>query len=172
MIIYVFVVESERPEFQGEDRFSYIDGKPMKYYPPADKAKKVMHSCFVILGMILLVIGCVSVIFYLQYRVNSDVDDDSNKASGNTAVSLASAIQIMILNSVYSGMAIKLTDGENHRTDTEYDDSLIGKLFAFSFINSYAALFFVAFIKTGLGEACQGVCMAELAYQLAIIFGK
>lgn len=144
----------------------------MKYFPPADKAKKVMYSCCVIFGMICLVMGCVSVIFYLQYLVNENVDDDSNKSSGNTAVSLASAIQIMILNSIYSGIAISLTDGENHRTDTEYDDSLIGKLFAFSFINSYASLFFVAYIKSNLGEACQGVCMAELAYQLAVIFGK
>eukprot|EP01031_Cornospumella_fuschlensis_P028338 gene28338-34214_t len=164
-------VETERPEFQGEERFSYIDGKPMKYYPPADKAKKVMYSCLVIFGMILLVLCCVSVIFYLQYLVNENVDDDSNKSSGNTAVSLASAIQIMILNSIYSGIAITLTDGENHRTDTEYDDSLIGKLFAFSFINSYASLFFVAYIKSTLGEACRGACMAELAYQLAVIFG-
>jgi hypothetical protein len=54
-------------------------------------------------------------------------------------------------------------------TDTEYDDALIAKLFAFSFINSYASLFFIAFIKSNLGEACQGPCMAELAYQLFIL---
>ena len=58
------------------------------------------------------------------------------------------------------------------RTDTEYDDALIGKLFAFSFITSYASLFFIAFIKSNLGEACQGPCMAELAYQLTILIGE
>lgn len=57
------------------------------------------------------------------------------------------------------------------RTDTEYDDALIGKLFAFSFVNSYASLFFVAFIKYRVGEKCTGSCIGELAYQLAIIFG-
>lgn len=59
-----------------------------------------------------------------------------------------------------------------YRTDTEYDDALIAKMFAFSFINSYASLFFIAFIKWNLGEKCAGPCLAELAYQLAIIFGK
>lgn len=58
------------------------------------------------------------------------------------------------------------------RTDTEYDDALIGKLFAFSFINSYASLFFIAFVKSNLGEACQGPCMVELAYQLFILLSK
>lgn len=58
-----------------------------------------------------------------------------------------------------------------HRTDTEYDDALIGKLFCFSFVNSYASLFFIAFIKSNMGEECNGPCMVELAYQLTIIFG-
>lgn len=33
------------------------------------------------------------------------------------------------------------------RTDTDYDDALIAKLYVFMFVNSYAALFFIAFIK-------------------------
>ncbi len=58
------------------------------------------------------------------------------------------------------------------RSDTDYDDALIGKLFCFSFVNSYASLFFIAFIKHNLGEVCNGPCMAELALQLTIIFGE
>ena len=40
------------------------------------------------------------------------------------------------------------------RTDTDYDDALIAKLYVFMFVNSYAALFFVAFIKVGRYTAC------------------
>lgn len=165
-------VETERPEFHGEEVFSYINGQPMKYFPPAEQAKKFTRSLLVISGMIALVIAFVSGIFALQWYINSDLDDDGSKSAGNTGVSIASAVQILALNYIYSGMAISLTDAENHRTDTEYDDSLIAKLFAFSFINSYASLFFIAFIKSNLGEPCQGPCMTELAYQLTIIFGK
>ena len=35
----------------------------------------------------------------------------------------------------------------HHRTDTEYDDALIAKLYVFMFVNSYASLYFIAFIK-------------------------
>ena len=57
------------------------------------------------------------------------------------------------------------------RTETEFEDALIGKLFAFNFVNSYASLFYIAFIKQNF-VACTGSCIEELAIALAIIFGK
>jgi hypothetical protein len=36
---------------------------------------------------------------------------------------------------------------ENYRTQTEYDDSLISKVFLFQFVNSYTPLFYIAFFK-------------------------
>lgn len=39
------------------------------------------------------------------------------------------------------------------RTDTEYDDALIVKLFVFMFVNSYAALYFIAFVKVSTAGA-------------------
>jgi hypothetical protein len=78
---------------------------------------------------------------------------------------------LQILNQVYHEMAVSLTDKENHRTDTEYEDSLISKLFAFQFVNSYCSFFYIAFIKQGAGDPCQGSCMSELSLALAIIFG-
>lgn len=62
---------------------------------------------------------------------------------------------------------------ENHRTDTEFEDHLIGKTFLFQFVNSYASLFYVAFIKTAAEGKCKGYhdgCMDELMMGLGIIF--
>jgi len=36
---------------------------------------------------------------------------------------------------------------ENHRTQTQFDDALIIKLFAFSFANSYSSCFYIAFVR-------------------------
>ncbi len=44
-------------------------------------------------------------------------------------------------------IALKLTRWENYRTQTEFDDNLIFKLFAFQFVNSYASLFYIAFFR-------------------------
>jgi threonine/homoserine/homoserine lactone efflux protein len=64
--------------------------------------------------------------------------------------SLLNVSQIMLFNLIYQGIAVKLTDQENHRTDTEYENALILKVFVSQFINSYASLFFLAFVAAQL----------------------
>lgn len=76
------------------------------------------------------------------------------------------------MNFVYSDIAITLTERENHRTETEFEDSLIAKLFAFQFVNSYASFFYVAFIKSLAGDPCEGTCMAELSTAIGVIFSE
>ncbi|KAK2168459.1 hypothetical protein NP493_1230g00018 [Ridgeia piscesae] len=66
---------------------------------------------------------------------------------------------------IYDVLAWKLTDWENHRTQTRYDDALIMKLFAFQFVNNYTTLFYIAFLR---GDSC-GVdnnCMPMLSFQV------
>ncbi|CAN0037026.1 unnamed protein product, partial [Phaeothamnion confervicola] len=68
-------------------------------------------------------------------------------------------------------MAIALNNHENHRTDTAYEDALIAKTFLFQFVNSYASLFYIAFIKTSVGAGeCLVTCMSELSTNLGTIF--
>ena len=55
------------------------------------------------------------------------------------------SISIMILDFLYNQIVYFLTDIESHATQTEYNDALIVKLFAFRFVNSYSILFYVAF---------------------------
>ena len=69
-------------------------------------------------------------------------------------------------------VAIYLNNFENFRINTEYEDALILKLFCFQFVNSYASLFYVAFIKETVGDSCQPSCIAELSESLLIIFGN
>lgn len=79
-------------------------------------------------------------------------------------------------------IAVALTNAENHRTDTQYEDSMIVKLFVFQFVNSYSSFFFLAFIAQNLesskdvpsnfqGQCGAPNCMEPLSINLAIIFG-
>lgn len=130
--------ELERPEFFGEPMRSLTDGSEIKYFPPAERSRLVCRSYVFITSSMLFVIGCVSAVFYMQFYVNAYVHNTTDQSAGNTSVSIISAVQIVVLNMIYSDYAIKYTEAENHRTDTDFDDSLIGKLFVFSFVNSYA----------------------------------
>jgi Calcium-activated chloride channel len=47
---------------------------------------------------------------------------------GATVTSVMNAVQIQVLNFVYRKIALKLTEFENHRTQTQFEDSLIVKV--------------------------------------------
>jgi len=73
--------------------------------------------------------------------------DKSLGANGQTVVSLISNVQIFVLNyASYHYIAVPLTDYENHRTYTNYEDAMGLKLFLFQFVNSYAGFFYLAFV--------------------------
>jgi hypothetical protein len=92
-----------------------VDGKIEKYFSPAIKTQRVLYSTAVIAGMILLVLACVSFIFYMQYYVNSGAVSAALIPLGNAGVSILSAVQIVLLNMYYNGLATDLNNYENHR---------------------------------------------------------
>lgn len=174
--------EPERPQFNGTIIKSYVDGADVKYFPPAKKHTLIAQSVTLVSSLILLVLGCVTSIYILRFHLYSSIGSNAS-----TVASAINSVQITILNMVYGIVATKLTQRENHRTDTEYEDSLIAKTFVFQFVNSYASFYYLAFIApylprppqlsdTGVeggfvGECGFDNCMKPLALNLGIIFG-
>jgi anoctamin-10/anoctamin-7 len=116
--------------------------------------------------------------FYLQSK-------NSTLPYSSLIASVLNTVQITIFNMIYQWVAVKLTNWENHRTDTLYEDSLIVKTFVFQFVNSYASFFFISFIAgnldppnddasgdDNLGQCGYSDCMEPLSINLAIIFGS
>ena len=70
---------------------------------------------------------------------------------------------ILILGRVYARLAVKLTDMEYHRTDSQYEDALTIKMYLFQFVNFYASVIYVAFFKGKLIDKCdQSGCLIEV----------
>ena len=137
-----------RHDFHGELIRSATTGKMITYFPGFEKRRRVAISFCVITMAVIFVIGCVSLLFYIKLTMTRNGLEDAS----NVLVPLLNAAQVTVLNSMYQSLALRLNDNENHRTDTEYEDALILKLFAFQFVNSYAALFYIAFIKEYMGK--------------------
>jgi Calcium-activated chloride channel len=171
-----------RPDFEGKEVVSYIDGSTMKFEPSKTKERRKNVSFSAIFGLSLLVIGLVVSIYFIRgplgnafsgspiYVINSNAD-----SIAQSLASIVNALQIQISNFAYSFIATSLTDYENHRTDTEYEDSMVIKIFIFQFVNSYGSMFYVAFIEqfTTFDDACStDQCFSSLAVNLGIIFGK
>lgn len=162
--------EQDRPDFRGKTMNSVIDGSEIKHFPSWQRDIFIVQSLLVIVILICMVVGLVVSIYVIRYTlVNDDGMSDSDSQS---IASLLNALQIQVMNFVYSFLAKALTDRENHRTDTQYEDSMISKLFLFQFVNSYASFFYLAFIAESMGDCSKDGCMKSLALNLAIIFGS
>jgi hypothetical protein len=107
--------ETDRAQFDGEFIHSLVNGKRIKYFSSTERIRRMIYSYSVIVGMIFLVIGCVTVIFYCQYLLNDKVSDDNVKTDGSSITSIGSAVQIVVLKIVYDYVARHLTNHENHR---------------------------------------------------------
>jgi len=173
--------EQDRPEFRGELIPSPINGKQITYYPPLKKGFLMRIAQVIISIFIAIVIGVVAGIYVYRLQLQNS---SSTYAYASGIASILNTAQITIFNIIYGKVASKLTDFENHRTDTEYENALIAKLFVFQFINSYASFFFLAFIAAYLpppkaaagdqvlGECGASNCMQPLSINLATIFGS
>jgi hypothetical protein len=155
-------VERDRPEY-AEDPLtvvtnSPIDGMETTYFPVDVAAKRKTQSTGVIVLAIIGVCIVVYSIFLLNVAlkipsVEEQIDPHSwwNKLPSfelrATIIGVVTTIQIMVLERLYLKLAEKMTDREGHRTDTAYEDALIGKTFVFTFVNAYATFFYTAFFK-------------------------
>mmetsp|Transcript_2033 Transcript_2033/g.4753 ORF Transcript_2033/g.4753 Transcript_2033/m.4753 type:complete len:503 (+) Transcript_2033:1-1509(+) len=172
-------LEQDRPEFFGEVVRSHINGAEIVYFPDGKADVLQAFSRSVVSTFILGVCAVCAGIYWMRFVLQQDSDTN---AYASTIASILNAVQIQVFNLLYQKIVISLTDNENHRTDTLYEDSMIVKLFAFQFVNSYTSFFFLGFIATYLtkpdgapedsvGQCGASNCMQPMAVNLAIIFG-
>ena len=166
--------EQQRPEFTGELIESFIDGSKIIYVRDSDYNLSLASSAMVIFTFIVIMCSTLGSIYFFRYSLNS--------ASANYVASFMNTALSLIMNIVYQYVAKILTDNENHRTDTMYEDALSVKIFVFQFLNSYASFFFIAFVAAYIpspinsphnypGQCGAETCMQPLAINLGIIYG-
>lgn len=132
--------------YTGDDEYSY----------PSHKRQLKYFITFGVPFLMMCMVTCVIVgVFYLRYWLESS-------GYPGAVAGVANGIVIAAFNAINKILAVKLTELEHHRTDTEFSDSLIAKAFLFQFINNYGPLYLVAFLKANadaLGvDEYLGVC--------------
>lgn len=163
--------EHDRPDYQGDVITSFIDGSPMRYFPSNEQNRRLCLSVVSIVGLVLLVTGVVVGIYLMRYFLAASDGGPLSDSDAQTLASICNAVQIQVMNYIYTFIANALTENERHRTQTQFEDSMIAKIFLFQFVNSYASFFYLAFIAEFVGDCDGEECMSSLAINLAIIFG-
>lgn len=165
--------EVTRTSYIGDIIENPVDGSPMRYYPRNKFYFRLGVSYHIIITLIIIVIGVVASIFYLRIILSQMKELTAGGIQwGGTLTAIINAVQIQVLNALYNVVAIHLTEYENHRTDTMYEDALIMKTFIFQFVNSFSSIFYISFVKPYIPQfdTCIGSCMRELQSSLGTIF--
>ena len=117
------------------------------YFNPASRYLLYAFTSFVIICMIAMIITIAVVIMYLRVWLAPYLAWNSYDLAGPICSSM-NALQIQFFNIIFNKIAVKLNNLENHRTQSDYENSLIMKSYGFQFMNSFFSLFYIAFLKT------------------------
>ncbi|XP_077328399.1 anoctamin-4 isoform X2 [Lithobates pipiens] len=188
--------EEIRPQFEAKyskkERLNPISGKPEPYQAFADKCSRLVVSASGIFFMICVVIAAVfGIVIYRVVTVSTFaafkwalIRNNSQVATTGTAVCINFCI-IMLLNVLYEKVALILTNLEQPRTESEWENSFTLKMFLFQFVNLNSSTFYIAFFLgrfTGrpgaylriinrwrLEECHPSGCLIDLCMQMGII---
>jgi hypothetical protein len=142
----------------------------------------------VVLGIVFAVLIYRAAIALILYLPLSTIAGSYTGTGTNLFVLVTAAliqlVMIMIMNVIYKIIAVWLNNWELHRTQSEFEDSLVWKLYIFQFVNYYTSIFYIAFFKGNivgypgkynrigiirLEECSTYGCFLELTIQLVII---
>lgn len=87
----------------------------MLYFSPGEMGVRARLSQAVVASFIALVIGVVSSIYVVRFAIQNT---KNGMTYASTVASVLNTVQIQIFNMIYMNIAVRLTDLENHRTDT------------------------------------------------------
>uniref|UniRef100_A0A8D3CBQ2 Anoctamin n=1 Tax=Scophthalmus maximus TaxID=52904 RepID=A0A8D3CBQ2_SCOMX len=171
--------ERPRPEFVAMAptmEENPVTGVKEPYFPEKTRLSRMFTGSMVIIMMVRHFVKC--------FKHSSGASFKLQMFYSNISSSIVNLGLILLMGRVYTALAEQLTKWEMHRTQTQYDNALIFKVFIFQFVNFYSSPFYVAFFKgrfvgypTKYGtlfgmrnEDCgPGGCLIELAEQLFII---
>jgi hypothetical protein len=153
--------ENTRREFKGTWRKSPITNQYEKYYSNNKRKFLYLVSVSVIMPFICLSLLLNIIFFNLSgfikpnlnsafelpffgiYAQNGNLFDPNGRL--NIFIPIIQSIVISWVYSVYSRLAVKTCNWENHRLKSNYENSLIIKKYAFIFFDSFVSLFYLAF---------------------------
>ncbi|GAB9475328.1 hypothetical protein Gpo141_00012427, partial [Globisporangium polare] len=155
----------EAPEFYGDFQVETIEKSIVDV-----KFPKSLQLLRIYCGIpVLLTMASFVVIIFISVKVttaSSDIVFEAPKWLPKLllpyVIPFLNAVSMLILDNLYTKVALALTLWENHRTVWQYESMLAAKLFWFKFLNAFISLFWVAFVESDA---------AALRKQLIIVMG-
>ncbi len=176
--------ESPRSEYSTEiDGHHYggpdsVTGKHIHFFPVLERQRRSKISKIIVIFALLVVLSLVFMTYLFRSRY---LFPYYGEATAQNITAGINALQVLIGNILIDRLVSNLCRYENHRTDTEFFDSYISKVFLFLFVNSYSSFLYMAFIAGSMpipagapdgsiGECGADNCMTPLTTLVVAVF--
>ncbi|KAG7250367.1 hypothetical protein CRUP_031341, partial [Coryphaenoides rupestris] len=142
-----------RPSYHGDLGVNPVTGRVEPLFPAWQrKLRMALVSVPVVtLFLGLVVLGMVG-FYWGEARVQT-LHKEWDSLLSSALLYLPSVAHIVYTNALgtaYRQVALALTEFENHREESAYQDHLTGKILVFTFFNCFAVLFHIAFYNQDL----------------------
>ncbi|XP_016362431.1 anoctamin-10-like [Sinocyclocheilus anshuiensis] len=141
--------EEPRAGFHGALGFNPITGREEPVYPSSKRQLRIyLVSVPFVLLCLYLSFYVMMVYFDMENWAISIYNENPNLATGILLFvpSIIYAVVIEIMNLLYRYAAEFLTNWENHRLESSFQNHLVLKVLVFNFVNCFASLFYIAFV--------------------------
>uniref|UniRef100_A0A096LTC7 Anoctamin n=1 Tax=Poecilia formosa TaxID=48698 RepID=A0A096LTC7_POEFO len=139
-----------RPGFHGDLGVNPVTGRVEPLFPEWKRDLRMALVSVPVVGLFLgLVVLGMMCFYWAEARVKW-LHKDWDSMISQTFLYVPSVLHIVYTNmlaTVYRTVATSLTEYENHREESAYDNHLTGKILVFTFFNNFAVLFHIAFFK-------------------------
>jgi len=155
------IYERPRSLYQGELQQSPITGLPERRYP---RWKRTLKKYFVSYPIVATCIAISLWIYFTYYGVQQSTNARYPLPKSSMAVkskvmrfvpSASYSLIVIPIKAIYQKIARFVTDFENHRLQTSYENNLTAKLFIFFFVNCFVGLFYEAFFIVDFNSVAQ-----------------
>jgi ankyrin repeat protein len=143
--------EKLRPEFRGDENISAKNGFVEKYYSEEIRSRKKWISIPILITFVGAVITAFALVKIWKTIIATTMTGDNALYYGFLAT-IVNTVVIVVLDILWGKTAIWLTDWENWRTDTEWEDAYINRKFLFMFVNNSMTVFWAAFVDRDMQQ--------------------
>ncbi|KAI2655559.1 Anoctamin-10 [Labeo rohita] len=141
--------EEPRAGFHGALGFNPVTGREEPVYPSSKRQLRIyLVSVPFVLLCLYLSFYVMMIYFDMEHWAISIYNESPNFATSILLFvpSIIYAVVIEIMNLLYRYAAEFLTDWENHRLESSFQNHLVLKVLVFNFVNCFASLFYIAFV--------------------------
>ncbi|XP_062403269.1 anoctamin-10 isoform X2 [Sardina pilchardus] len=142
-----------RPAFRGELGTNPVTGRVEPLFPAWQRQLRVALVSLPLVGLFLgLVVLGMAGFYWAESRARGWHESSQSLVSmGMLYVpSVAHIVYTNILGTAYGKVALMLTEWENHREESAFQNHHTSKVLIFTFFNCFAVLFHIAFVKQDL----------------------